>query len=202
MVGCFILFIFLFLDCLCFFDFVFFGYFHFLCFFDFVFFWLFLFSLFFCLLVFVCFVVVFVFAYIIIVFCLILIMAKYNKGANAERELIKILDGLGFAVLRVAGSGVNPLPCPDVVALLGGKIIAFECKARKGNYLSVKKEQLGEEVGWAEKAGAKFLVAWKVPNKGWLFVDKKVFRLAGKSYMLSLEEAKNSAITFEDLLKF
>ncbi len=121
-------------------------------------------------------------------------MAHYNKGANAERELIKILDSKGFAVLRVAGSGVNPLPCPDIVALLNGKILAFECKARKGNYLPIVKEQLDEEIGWAEKAGAEFVVAWKIPNKGWLFLKHDVFHLAGKNYMLSLDEAKKHSI--------
>ena len=44
-------------------------------------------------------------------------MTHYNKGANAERELIKQLSMHNFAVLRVAGSGTNPLPCPDVVVL-------------------------------------------------------------------------------------
>ncbi len=117
-------------------------------------------------------------------------MVNYNKGANAERELIKMLDSKGFAVLRVAGSGVNPLPCPDVVALLKGKIIAFECKARKGAYLPIPKEQLDEEVSWAEKAGAEFVVAWKVPRAGWIFLKKENFHLAGKNYMISLNEAK------------
>ncbi|MDD4250618.1 MAG: Holliday junction resolvase Hjc [Candidatus ainarchaeum sp.] len=128
-------------------------------------------------------------------------MSHYNKGANAERELIKILDGLGFAVLRVAGSGVNPLPCPDVVALFKGKIIAFECKARKGKYLPIAKEQLDEEIGWANKAGADFVVAWKVPNKGWLFVYPAAFRLAGKNYMLSLDEAKKNSFELDVIIK-
>ncbi|MDD3083610.1 MAG: Holliday junction resolvase Hjc [Candidatus ainarchaeum sp.] len=121
-------------------------------------------------------------------------MTRYDKGANAERELIKMLDSRGFAVLRVAGSGVNPLPCPDVVALLNGKIIAFECKARKGAYLPIQKEQMDEEVSWAKKAGAIFVVAWKIPNKGWLFISPEIFHLAGKNYMLSLDNAKKHAI--------
>lgn len=126
-------------------------------------------------------------------------MVQYNKGANAERELIKKLDLLGFAVLRVAGSGVNPLPCPDVVALKYGKIIAFECKAKKGDYLAIKKEQMDEEVAWAKKAGAIFLVAWKVPRNGWLLIDPTHFKNSGKNYMLKLSFAKEVSIRFEDL---
>lgn len=116
-------------------------------------------------------------------------MTHYNKGANAERELIKVLDSKGFAVLRVAGSGVNPIPCPDVVALLKGKIIAFECKARKGNYLAIPHTNMDEETQWAFKAGAAFFVAWKVPHKGWLFIEFKHFHKTGKNYMLTLEDA-------------
>jgi len=127
-------------------------------------------------------------------------MPHYNKGANAERELIKILDSKGFAVLRVAGSGVNPLPCPDVVALLNGLIIAFECKAKKGDYLAIKLEQMDEEVGWAKKAGALFVVAWKVPHGGWLFIKPEVFRKTEKFYMLKLDIAKQNTILIDELL--
>jgi holliday junction resolvase Hjr len=127
-------------------------------------------------------------------------MAHYRKGANAERELIKILDKKGFAVLRVAGSGVNPLPCPDVVALLDGKILAFECKAIKSNYLAIPHRNMDEEAGWAKKAGAIFVVAWKVPRKGWLFVGAKHFHKTPKNYMLSLHNAKLHHIDLDVLV--
>jgi holliday junction resolvase Hjr len=127
-------------------------------------------------------------------------MAKYNKGANAERELIKTLHSKGFAVLRVAGSGSNPLPCPDVVALKHGRIIAFECKAKKSKYLPISVEQMNVEIDWAEQAGAEFVVAWKVPRKGWLFLKKEDFRNAGKNYMITLEEAFSKALFFEQLV--
>lgn len=126
-------------------------------------------------------------------------MARYNKGANAERELIKSLDLIGFAVLRVAGSGVNPLPCPDVVALKNGKIIAFECKAKKGEYLAIKKQQMFEEVNWSKKAGAKFVIAWKVPRNGWLFIDPRHFNDSGKNFMIKLDFARSVAMSLQDL---
>ena len=117
-------------------------------------------------------------------------MTHYNKGANAERELIKELHAAGFAVTRVAGSGVNPLPCPDVIALKDGRIIAFECKAWKGKYRAIPHINMDEEVGWAKQAGAIFVIAWKIPRHGWLFVSFEHFHKTGKNYMLSLEEAK------------
>ena len=117
-------------------------------------------------------------------------MAHYRKGADAERELIKALWSAGLAVLRVAGSGVNPLPCPDVVALSPKKTLAFECKAWKGNHLAISIENMSEELEWSERAGADFFIAWKVPRKGWLFVKPSAFHKTSKNYMLSLHEAR------------
>jgi Holliday junction resolvase len=125
-------------------------------------------------------------------------MAHYNKGANAERELIHILHDKGFAVLRVAGSGVSPLPSPDVVALKNGRIIAFECKAWKGNYLAIPTETFNDEVNWARVAGAEFFVGWKVPHKGWFFITSQDFRNAGKNFMVSLEDVILKGKKLED----
>ncbi len=126
-------------------------------------------------------------------------MAHYNKGANAERELIHTLHERGFAVLRVAGSGVSPLPSPDVVALKSGRIIAIECKAWKGNYLAIPLETFNDEVNWAKVAGAEFFVGWKVPHEGWFFIKSENFRNAGKNFMVSLEEARKIGSSLETI---
>ncbi|MEK6958479.1 MAG: Holliday junction resolvase Hjc [archaeon] len=127
-------------------------------------------------------------------------MAHYNKGANAERELIHTLFDKGFAVLRVAGSGVSPLPSPDVVALKDKKILAFECKAWKGQYLAIPVQTMEDEINWAKVAGAEFYVGWKIPREGWLFVKAQAFRNAGKNYMLSLEDAKKNSSVLEVII--
>ena len=123
------------------------------------------------------------------------LMAHYNKGANAERELIHILFDNGFAVLRVAGSGVSPLPSPDVVALKNGKILAFECKAWKASSLAIPLADMDDEINWAKTAGAEFFIAWKIPREGWLFVRHYHFHKTLKNYMLSLEDAKRHSTT-------
>lgn len=126
-------------------------------------------------------------------------MAHYNKGANAERELIKILFDKGFAVLRVAGSGVSPLPSPDVVALKNGRIIAIECKAWKGAHLAIPIQTFNDEVNWAKVAGAEFFIGWKVPRNGWFFAQAQEFHAAGKNYLISLEEMKKIGRSLEVL---
>jgi holliday junction resolvase Hjr len=127
-------------------------------------------------------------------------MTRYNKGASAERELIKELFAAGFSVTRVAGSGVNPLPCPDVIALKDKKIFAFECKAWDGKYLSISCENMDEEQAWADNAGGQLYIAWKIPREGWLFVQKKHFHKTTKSYMLSLKVARTQSIKLNVVL--
>jgi Holliday junction resolvase len=130
----------------------------------------------------------------------LIFLAHYNKGANAERELIHTLSDKGFAVLRVAGSGVSPLPSPDVVALKNGRILAIECKAWKGAHLAIPIVTMNDEVNWAKTAGAEFFVAWKIPREGWLFFKFEHFHNAGKNFMISLEEAKKASISLEVLI--
>ena len=127
-------------------------------------------------------------------------MTHYNKGASAERELIKELFAAGYSVTRVAGSGVNPLPCPDVIALKDKQILAFECKAWKGKYLAIARENMDEEQAWADNAGGQLYIAWKIPREGWLFIQKKHFHETGKNYMLSLHTAKANSTNLNVIL--
>ncbi|HIH21198.1 MAG: hypothetical protein J4478_04260 [Candidatus Diapherotrites archaeon] len=116
-------------------------------------------------------------------------MPAYRKGANAERELIKILWNNGFATLRAAGSGVTPLPSPDLVALSAKKKLGFECKAWNSSYLNLSIEQFLTTKQWCSIAGADFFVAWKIPNKGWLFIKPENFSRRDKSFTISLKKA-------------
>ncbi len=132
--------------------------------------------------------------------CLLYCMVGYRKGANAERELIRTLWGMGFASLRAAGSGVTPLPSPDIVALGNRKIIAFECKAWNSSYLSLSIEQFLTTKQWAKIAGADFFVAWKVPKKGWLFLKPEHFTRNEKNFAISLKKANASAVDLNMVL--
>ena len=54
-----------------------------------------------------------------------------RKGTNAERDLIKLFWSVGWAAVRVAGSGSMQFPSPDL--LVGNKIrrLAIEVKTTK-----------------------------------------------------------------------
>jgi len=116
-------------------------------------------------------------------------MAHYNKGANAERELMHLLHDNGFAVVRAAGSGKNQLECPDVIALKANKIFIFECKAVNAEYLYIEKEKIAELEEFVRRAGSQLIIAWKIPHGGWLYFGVDKMKKTVKSLMIKKTDA-------------
>lgn len=96
----------------------------------------------------------------------------YAKGYRAEHEMLHMLHGKGYAVLRAPHSGSIGLASPDIVAIKNGKVIVLECKSRAGAF-TVPSEQLAELTEWEGRAGADAYVAWKISRKGWHFLKLK-----------------------------
>ncbi len=92
-----------------------------------------------------------------------------QKGSNAERELVQMLWGSGFAAVRVAGSGVSKYPSPDIVASNGSRILAIECKTTLKDHQYFHPEQISQLIGFAEQFKATPILAVKFTNKGWFF---------------------------------
>lgn len=127
-------------------------------------------------------------------------MSKYAKGANAERELMKVLYADGFAVVRAGGSGVNVLPSPDLLALKKNSILIFECKAWKGNYLYLEEYKIQQLEEFANRSGGRIIIAWKIPHHGWLFIGIEKLKKTKKNfYAISLKEAEKGTINLEVL---
>ncbi len=126
-------------------------------------------------------------------------MTHYNKGANAERELLQTLYLAGMAVCRAAGSGKgkDTIPTPDAIALRKGKIYAFECKAWKAANLNISTQQMNDLEEWCRLAGAELVIAWKIPRKGWRFLEKKHFHENEKSYSISVQKAHDEGKRIE-----
>ncbi len=127
-------------------------------------------------------------------------MTRYEKGANAERELIRELYAAGYSVIRAAGSGVTPLPSPDLMALNSRKKLAFECKAWGSTSLTIPHEQFESTAEWCRNANAEFFIAWKATGKGWHFLKPDVFHKNEKSYSVSFKDAKEKAIPFSTVV--
>jgi len=126
-------------------------------------------------------------------------MAHYNKGANAERELLKLFWAKGYAVARSAGSGKNALPMPDLIVMGKGRSMVIEAKAWKNNNLTILEYQMEELFKWRDIARAEVYVAWRYPNKGWVFVKPEHFH-KNKHYSISFAEAQRVGATLDALL--
>ncbi len=126
-------------------------------------------------------------------------MARYDKGANAERELIRLFWEKGFAAARVAGSGKNALPMPDLIVLGKGRKMIIESKAWRAKHLSIDALQMSELLRWGERGGAEVFIAWKYPNKGWFFVRTEEFN-HGKHFTISFEKVQRIGVPLEILI--
>ena len=113
---------------------------------------------------------------------------RYQRGARAERELLGIFNDNGWAVIRSSGSGVNALS-PDVVAIKNKVGIAFECKSWAKSSLSIQPEQFEKIREWEGRSASHTFVAWKVKNRGWLFIKTGEFTKGEKNYNVTMRHA-------------
>ncbi|AEH24740.1 Holliday junction resolvase Hjc [Pyrococcus yayanosii] len=96
---------------------------------------------------------------------------RYRRGAAAERELIRMLEERGFAVVRSAGS-----KRVDLVAGNGRIYLCIEVKSTRAEKLYVRAEDIERVKRFAERFGGVPVLAVKFVGRGWEF-----FRLDGGS---------------------
>ncbi|AEC52823.1 hypothetical protein PNA2_1909 [Pyrococcus sp. NA2] len=89
----------------------------------------------------------------------------YRKGANAERELIRKLERLGFAVIRSAGSKKV-----DLVAGNGRVYLCIEVKVTKRDKIYLKEDDIKKTIDFAKRFGGVPVLAVKFLKVGWRFI--------------------------------
>jgi len=109
-------------------------------------------------------------------------MSRKSKGSDAERELVDMLQSLGFAAVRIAGSGCSKYPCPDVLASNGSQVLAIECKSTKKQHQYFRKQQIGELLEFAKVFAAKPMCAIKF-STSWHFIEPHKLRDSGKHHV-------------------
>ena len=122
----------------------------------------------------------------------------YRKGASAERELMRMLWDRGAAVIRSAGSGNSY--SPDVVAIINGRAVAFECKAWNKSELFVRREQYEKMVEWSRRANTPDFIAWKNPRAGWFFVPLEYLEKKVKHYGIRIDDVRRLTTTLDVIL--
>jgi Holliday junction resolvase len=124
-----------------------------------------------------------------------------TKGANAERELLHMLSERGFAVVRVAGSGMIAETSADLIAGNSTKKFVIECKTCKDKKRYLDKAQISDLKEFSNKFGFPPLIAVKFNRQGWWFVNPEQLEDTGKCLAISLDEIQKIGKNFEDIVK-
>jgi len=126
-----------------------------------------------------------------------------GRGVREERELVQILDRLGFAVLRAPASGSKTkLDRPDILAGRKGFVIALEVKTTSRETLYVGEESIAQLLRFSKRFGAKPFLAVKFKRRrlGWLLIEAEGLKRTGRSFKITLEEASRRGLTPEALV--
>ena len=97
---------------------------------------------------------------------------NYTRGANFERKVAKDLERYGYVTIRSAGSH-KPA---DVIAMLGGRTIAIQCK-RDG---VLGPDEWNKFWEWAKVAGATPILASKGPRGRGIIYSRLTSRKDGR----------------------
>jgi len=121
-----------------------------------------------------------------------------RKGSNAERELVSMFAGIGWAAIRVAGSGSSKFPSPDVLASNGSKVVAVECKSTKSKYQYLEPAQLRQLDTFAKTFNAEPWIAVKFASD-WKFFKPSDLDQKKKSFGITNED--QNAKFFSDVTR-
>ena len=128
-------------------------------------------------------------------------MSRKSKGANAERELVSMFNHEGWGAIRVAGSGSNRFPNPDVLAGNGFRRVAIEAKSSKKQKKYLTEEDLNQLRLFSDSFGAESWIGIRFNNQPWYFLNPEDLDKTKKGFVISLESAKNKGLSFEELVK-
>jgi len=127
-------------------------------------------------------------------------MSLKSKGINGERELVHMFWAKNWACLRIAGSGSNRYPSPDL--LVGNNIrrLAIECKVTKDNKKYFEKDAVFALRKFACVFGAEPWVAIKFKNYDWFFISLEDMVETEKNFVVDTNTAKNRGLLFEEII--
>ena len=128
-------------------------------------------------------------------------MSRKGKGTNAERELIHLFHSIeGWSAVRVAGSGSNRYPSPDIIAGNKRRYIAIECKSTRSDKKYIDKEDLEQLRTFSARFGAEMFVGVRFMNSPWYFLRPHDLEDLGKSVAVSKSHAQKKGVLFNDLV--
>jgi Holliday junction resolvase len=126
-------------------------------------------------------------------------MSMKSKGINAERDLVHRFWKIGWACIRVAGSGSSRYPSPDLLAGNNIRKFVIETKTTSGNSQYFSKKQVSELIDFAGRFGAESWVAIKFKGLNWFFLSLEDLEENGKSFGVSRSVCERRGLSFEEL---
>ncbi|WP_461865138.1 Holliday junction resolvase Hjc [Thermococcus sp.] len=122
---------------------------------------------------------------------------KYRRGASAERELIKMLEKNGFAVVRSAGSKKV-----DIIAGNGKLFLCIEVKSTKNSHVYFGQEDMDKLLEFSSRFGGRPVIAVKFIGTGWYFFypEELTKNEKNKNYKLSLRKARYVGKRFDEVI--
>ena len=126
-------------------------------------------------------------------------MSLKSKGINAERELVHMFWAKEWACLRIAGSGSNRYPSPDVLVSNKLRRLAIECKTPKEQKKYLDKNGIMALKKFADVFGAEPWIAVKFKGHEWYFIPTEDLKETGKGFMVDSGMAKSKGLLFEEL---
>ncbi len=129
-------------------------------------------------------------------------MSLKSKGIDAERELIhKFWAAEGWAAIRIAGSGSSRYPSTDILAGNRARKLAVECKSTKSSLIYLPKEEISQLKIFGDRFGAELWIGARFNNNPWYFMSLDDLKETDKNFAISLEQAKNKGLLFEELIE-
>jgi len=127
-------------------------------------------------------------------------MINKTRGCNAEREILHLLSEKGFAVARVAGSGMIEETNCDLFAGNRKKKYAIEVKLASENKKYLNPIQISGLIEFAENFGLTPVIAIKFLRKGWWFIPPHKLDKTEKALVISFEDVQKRGETFESFV--
>ncbi len=122
------------------------------------------------------------------------------KGINAERELIHFFWKSQWAAVRVAGSGAQRYPSPDILASNNIRKLAIECKTTKEQSIYLDKEDIEQLLAFCAIYGAESWFAIKFKGENWSFLPPEDLRATEQKYTITSIVATQKGLSFEELI--
>lgn len=127
-------------------------------------------------------------------------MNRKAKGTAAERALIHLFWGAGWAACRVAGSGAIKYPVPDVIAANNLRKLAIECKATADTSQYFNHKEITDLKEFGQRFGAETWVSVKFNREGTYFLSLDDLEPTDKHFVAHLDVAKRRGLSFEELV--